>query len=100
MKNLLEGLEEILLMGPGPSLVPPQVYKALSRKTIGHLDPYFLEIMEDLKGMLRKILNTNNTITPPALSRAPDGFCGDARRPCPFLPAGSDTEPRKGHRAC
>jgi alanine-glyoxylate transaminase/serine-glyoxylate transaminase/serine-pyruvate transaminase len=65
MKNLLEGIEEILLMGPGPSSVPPQVYKALSRKTIGHLDPYFLEIMEELKGMLRKILNTNNTITLP-----------------------------------
>ena len=65
MKNMLEGLEEILLMGPGPSCVPPEVYKALSRKTIGHLDPYFLEIMEDLKGMLRKIMNTNNTITLP-----------------------------------
>jgi alanine-glyoxylate transaminase/serine-glyoxylate transaminase/serine-pyruvate transaminase len=65
MKNLLEGVEEILLMGPGPSCVPPQVYKALSRKTIGHLDAYFLEIMEDLKEMLRKIMNTGNTITIP-----------------------------------
>ena len=65
MKNLLESVEEILLMGPGPSCVPPEVYKALSRKTIGHLDPYFLEIMEELKGMLRKILNTGNTITIP-----------------------------------
>lgn len=65
MKNLLEGVEEILLMGPGPSLVPPQVYKALSRKTIGHLDPYFLEIIEEVKEMLRKILNTTNTITLP-----------------------------------
>ena len=49
MKNLLEGVEEILLMGPGPSCVPPEGDKALSRKTIGHLDPYFLEIMEELK---------------------------------------------------
>ena len=65
MKNLLEGVEEILLMGPGPSCVPPEVYKALSRKTIGHLDPYFLEIMEELKEMLRKILNTANIITIP-----------------------------------
>ncbi len=65
MKNLLEGVEEILLMGPGPSSVPPDVYTSLSRKTIGHLDPYFLEIMEDLKGMLRKILNTGNAITIP-----------------------------------
>jgi len=65
MKNLLEGVEEILLMGPGPSCVPPEVYEALSRKTIGHLDPYFLEIMEELKEMLRKILNTANIITIP-----------------------------------
>ncbi len=65
MRNLLEGVEEILLMGPGPSSVPPDVYTSLSRNTIGHLDPYFLEIMEDLKGMLRKILNTGNAITIP-----------------------------------
>ena len=53
MKNLLENIEEILLMGPGPSCVPPQVYVALSRKTLGHLDPYFLGIMEEIKEMLR-----------------------------------------------
>jgi alanine-glyoxylate transaminase/serine-glyoxylate transaminase/serine-pyruvate transaminase len=65
MKNLLEGVEEILLMGPGPSCVPPEVYESLSLKTIGHLDPYFIEIIEDLKGMLRKILNTGNEVTIP-----------------------------------
>jgi alanine-glyoxylate transaminase/serine-glyoxylate transaminase/serine-pyruvate transaminase len=65
MKNLLEGIEEILLMGPGPSCVPPEVYRALSQKTLGHLDPYFLEIMEELKAMLRRIMNTRNTLTLP-----------------------------------
>jgi alanine-glyoxylate transaminase/serine-glyoxylate transaminase/serine-pyruvate transaminase len=65
MKNLLEGIEEILLMGPGPSCVPPEVYWALGQKTLGHLDPYFLEIMEELKVMLRRIMNTNNTLTIP-----------------------------------
>jgi len=65
MKNLLEGVEEILLMGPGPSCVPPEVYKALSRRTMGHLDPYFLEIMEDLKNLLRKTMNTRNNLTFP-----------------------------------
>ena len=65
MRNLLEGVEEILLMGPGPSCVPPEVYTALSCKTIGHLDPYFLEIMEELKVMLRNILNTGNEVTIP-----------------------------------
>ncbi|MGC1403266.1 MAG: alanine--glyoxylate aminotransferase family protein [Thermodesulfobacteriota bacterium] len=65
MKNLLEGIEEILLMGPGPSCVPPEVYWALSRKTLGHLDPYFLEIMEELKVLLRRIMNTQNNLTIP-----------------------------------
>ncbi|MCX5809715.1 MAG: alanine--glyoxylate aminotransferase family protein [Proteobacteria bacterium] len=65
MKNLLEDIEEILLMGPGPSCVPPEVYKALSRKTLGHLDPYFLDIMEELKEMLRRIMNTRNNLTFP-----------------------------------
>lgn len=65
MKNLLDGIEEVLLMGPGPSCVPPEVYSALSRKTLGHLDPYFLQIMEELKEMLRIIMNTRNNLTIP-----------------------------------
>ena len=65
MKNLLDGIEEILLMGPGPSCVPPEVYKALASKTIGHLDPYFLEIAEELKEMIRRIMNTKNNLTIP-----------------------------------
>jgi alanine-glyoxylate transaminase/serine-glyoxylate transaminase/serine-pyruvate transaminase len=65
MKNLLDEIEEILLMGPGPSCVPPEVYRALSRKTLGHLDPFFLEIMEELKTMLRRIMNTANPLTFP-----------------------------------
>jgi alanine-glyoxylate transaminase / serine-glyoxylate transaminase / serine-pyruvate transaminase len=40
MKNLLEDIEEILLMGPGPSCVPPEGYRALGRKTPEHLDPF------------------------------------------------------------
>jgi alanine-glyoxylate transaminase/serine-glyoxylate transaminase/serine-pyruvate transaminase len=65
MKNLLEDIEEILLMGPGPSCVPDQVYSALSRKTLGHLDPYFLIIMDELKEMLLRIMNTKNNLTIP-----------------------------------
>ncbi len=65
MKNLLENIEEILLMGPGPSCVPPQVYKALSLKTLGHLDPYFLNIADELMEMLRRIMNTKNRLTIP-----------------------------------
>ena len=43
-------LSETLLMGPGPSCVPPAVYQALAWPTIGHLDPRFLEIMEEIQG--------------------------------------------------
>ena len=65
MTNLLEGIEEILLMGPGPSCVPSEVLTALSRNTLGHLDPFFLEIAEEIKGMLRRIMNTRNNLTIP-----------------------------------
>lgn len=65
MINLLENIDEILLMGPGPSCVSPEVYSALSRKTLGHLDPYFLKIAEELKGMIRQIMNTKNDLTIP-----------------------------------
>jgi len=65
MKNLLDGIEEVLLMGPGPSCVPPQVYEAIGKKTLGHLDPYFLKIMDELKERLRTLLNTRNNLTVP-----------------------------------
>jgi alanine-glyoxylate transaminase / serine-glyoxylate transaminase / serine-pyruvate transaminase len=65
MRNLLDGIEEILLLGPGPSCVPQEVYDALSRKTLGHLDPYFMTIMDGIKDMLRQVMNTGNTLTVP-----------------------------------
>ena len=48
----LSEIKEILLMGPGPSCVPPQVYEALATPTIGHRDPTFFGIMEEIKAML------------------------------------------------
>ena len=63
MKNLLENIDEVLLMGPGPSSVPAEVYTALSRKTLGYLDAYLLQIMDELKEMLRRIMNTRNEVT-------------------------------------
>ena len=52
-------------MGPGPSSVSPDVYKALSTYTIGHLDKRFLDIMDDIKAMLREMLGTENSLTLP-----------------------------------
>lgn len=63
--NLLDGIEEVLLMGPGPSCVSEEVYQALSRKTLGHLDPYFIEIMDGIKAQLQALLQTENVLTMP-----------------------------------
>ncbi len=52
-----------LLMGPGPSEIPPQVLAALAAPTVGHLDPYFLQIMDELQTMLRLVFRTQNKLT-------------------------------------
>ncbi|MDY7026775.1 MAG: alanine--glyoxylate aminotransferase family protein [Spirochaetota bacterium] len=65
MENKLKGIDEILLMGPGPSLTNPEVYEALKRPTLGHMDPYFIEIMDDIKVMLQKLFQTKNDLTIP-----------------------------------
>ena len=65
MDNLLNGIEEVLLMGPGPSCVHPDVYKALSRDTLGHLDPYFIKIMDEIQVLLQEVMNTKNQLTLP-----------------------------------
>ena len=64
-KNLLNDVEKILLMGPGPSMVSESVYRALSASTLGHLDPYFIRIMDAVKLQLREALQTNNKLTIP-----------------------------------
>ncbi len=65
MTNRLDNLPEILLMGPGPSNVPPAVYRAIARPTIGHLDPRFIQIMDDIKALLRQVIGTQNELTLP-----------------------------------
>jgi len=57
--------KEKLLLGAGPSNVDPRVYKALISPVIGHLDPYFLEIMDDTVELLRYVFNTQNKLTMP-----------------------------------
>jgi alanine-glyoxylate transaminase/serine-glyoxylate transaminase/serine-pyruvate transaminase len=52
-------------MGPGPSCVPPAVYEAIRRPTIGHLDPTFISIMDEIKTMLREAMCTANRMTLP-----------------------------------
>lgn len=52
-----------LLMGPGPSDVHPRVLAALGAPTVGHLDPYFLKVMDDTQSMLRSVFQTTNPLT-------------------------------------
>jgi alanine-glyoxylate transaminase/serine-glyoxylate transaminase/serine-pyruvate transaminase len=54
-----------LLMGPGPSEVDPRVYRAMIQPVIGHVDPLFLEVINQLQQMLRETFRTRNPITLP-----------------------------------
>jgi hypothetical protein len=50
-------------MGPGPSDTHPRVLQALAKNTVGHLDPYYLQIMNGLQEMLRGLFKTKNPMT-------------------------------------
>lgn len=54
-----------ILLGPGPSTVPENVLRALSQPTVGHLDPYFLERMDEVKAMLRPVFGTGHALALP-----------------------------------
>ena len=50
-------------MGPGPSDIHPSVLAALAAPTVGHLDPYFLKVMDEVQSMLRQVFQTTNHMT-------------------------------------
>ena len=56
---------ERVLMGPGPSNVPARVMQAMSAPCIGHLDPYFLRVMDETQILLRSLFQTENPLTIP-----------------------------------
>jgi alanine-glyoxylate transaminase / serine-glyoxylate transaminase / serine-pyruvate transaminase len=51
------------LFGPGPSMVHPRVYEALSRPIVGHLDPYFIQVMGDVQQLLKMAYGTTDGAT-------------------------------------
>ena len=53
------------LMGPGPSDVSPRVLEALGRPTLGHLDPAFVGMMDEVKALLKYAFQTGNELTMP-----------------------------------
>jgi alanine-glyoxylate transaminase/serine-glyoxylate transaminase/serine-pyruvate transaminase len=56
---------ERILLGPGPSPVPQRVLRALGAPTLGHLDPQYLTIMDQVCEMLRQVFQTKNALTFP-----------------------------------
>ncbi|MDE3117766.1 MAG: alanine--glyoxylate aminotransferase family protein [Nitrospirota bacterium] len=52
-----------LLLGPGPSLVHPRVLRAMAAPLLGHLDPAFLQLMNEIQTMLRSVFRTDNRFT-------------------------------------
>jgi alanine-glyoxylate transaminase/serine-glyoxylate transaminase/serine-pyruvate transaminase len=52
-------------MGPGPSDVNPRILEALARPTVGHLDPTFIALMDDVKRLLQFAFQTRNALTMP-----------------------------------
>src|SRR5665213_1070117 len=66
-----------LLLGPGPSNVAPSVLKAMSQPLVGHLDPVFVQMMEEIKSMLRSVFLTKNDMTFPISGTGSAGmeFC-------------------------
>jgi alanine-glyoxylate transaminase/serine-glyoxylate transaminase/serine-pyruvate transaminase len=66
-----------LLMGPGPSNVAPSVLQAMAKPLVGHLDPVFVKLMEEIKTMLRTVFQTRNEMTFPVSGTGSAGmeFC-------------------------
>ena len=64
-------------MGPGPSEVAPSVLKAMSMPLLGHLDPVFVKMMDEIKAMLRQVFLTKNEMSFPISGTGSAGmeFC-------------------------
>ena len=57
-----------LLLGPGPSSVHPRVLHAMTLPVVGHLDPEFFQVMDEVGDMLREVFHTENFMTLPLSS--------------------------------
>ena len=58
-------LSSRILLGPGPSMVPPRVLRALAQPPVGYLDPEIVVVMDELKQLLRYVFRTENEFTIP-----------------------------------
>jgi len=69
-----EQIGHVRLHGPGPSDVPRPVLEALSSRTIGHLDPDFIRIMDQTQEMLREVFQSKNRMTIPISGTGSSGM--------------------------
>ncbi|NOZ29978.1 MAG: alanine--glyoxylate aminotransferase family protein [Chloroflexi bacterium] len=74
-----------LLLGPGPSMVHPRVLGAMAMPSIGHLDPDFLAIMDEVQELLRTVFETTNQLTIPISGT---GSAGMEAALCNFIEEG------------
>lgn len=54
-----------ILLGPGPSMVDPRILRAMAQPLVGHLDPFFLKLMDETQELLRYVFQTENQLTIP-----------------------------------
>ncbi len=74
-----------LLLGPGPSMVHPRVLRALATPPVGHLDPEFITIMNEIQELLRFVFETTNRLTLPISGT---GSAGMEAALCNFIEPG------------
>jgi len=74
-----------ILLGPGPSMVSPRVLRSMSTPLVGHLDPEFLSLMQDVQQMLRYVFQTENELTVPLSGT---GSAGMEASLCNFIEPG------------
>ncbi|HEV1995786.1 MAG TPA: alanine--glyoxylate aminotransferase family protein [Candidatus Acidoferrum sp.] len=63
-----------LMMTPGPSSMDPRVYRAMSTPLVGHLDPWFRGLMDEIQQLLRAIFRTENRVTFPLSASGSGGI--------------------------
>ena len=65
---------ERLMLTPGPSCVDPRVYRAMAAPIVGHMDPWFTRMMDDVQVLLRRVFQTKNHTTFPISASGSGGI--------------------------
>lgn len=74
-----------ILLGPGPSMVSPRVLRAMAQPLVGHLDPAFIRLMDEVQELLRFVFQTENHLTIPVSGT---GSAGMEAALCNFIEPG------------